>query len=125
MKIVQMPCKFRAREGDSRLIGNIWSYAKRAGVTIIQTYVYYKPLKTFFVIGFFLMLLGLLLGLVELTQLVTTGFASFHPLTAIVSAVLIVFGFQVVMMGLIADSVNANRRTVERVLYLMKKKWMR
>ena len=45
LKILQMPCEFRARHGKSRLISNLFSYAKKAGLTIIRSFVRYKPLK--------------------------------------------------------------------------------
>ncbi|MEM3555947.1 MAG: glycosyltransferase family 2 protein [Candidatus Micrarchaeia archaeon] len=122
MKIVQVPCEFRAREGRSRLIGSIWSYAKKAGMTIVLTYVHYKPLKVFLSIGLFLILLGLVLGLRVLVHFLTTGMVSPYIPTAILTAILLIVGFQVVMMGLIADSINANRRSVERVLYSLKKR---
>lgn len=121
MKIVQVPCEFRAREGRSRLISNIWSYAKRAGLTIVLTYVHYKPLKVFLSIGLLLILLGLILGFRVIIHFMTTGMVSPYIPTAILTAVLLIVGFQVVMMGLIADSINANRRVMEKILYLMKR----
>jgi glycosyltransferase involved in cell wall biosynthesis len=121
-KVVQVPCEFRARDGGSRLISNIWSYAKRAGATILLTYVQYKPLKIFLGIGFLLILLGSVLGLRVLVHFLSTGLVSPYIPTAILTAILLIVGFQVVMMGLIADSINADRRTMEKVLYLMKKK---
>ena len=122
MTIVQVPCEFRARDGESRLVGNIWSYAKRAGLTIVLTYVHYKPLKIFLSVGLFLVLLGLILGSRVLVHFLTTGMVSPYIPTAILTAILLILGFQVVMMGLIADSINANRRNAEETLYLIKKK---
>ncbi len=124
-KVAQVPCEFRAREGESRLISNIWSYAKRAGLTILRTYVYYKPLRTFLSVGLVLILLGLIAGLRVLIHFLTTGLVSPYIPSAILSAVLLIVGFQVAMMGLIADSINANRRTLERMLYLVKKQGKR
>ncbi|MCX6776183.1 MAG: glycosyltransferase family 2 protein [Candidatus Micrarchaeota archaeon] len=121
MKIAQVPCDFRAREGESRLISNIWSYAKRAGLTIVLTYVHYKPLKIFLSIGLFLMLLGSVLGLRVLIHYLSTGLVSPYIPTAILTAILLIVGFQVLMMGLVADSINANRRIMEKILYLMKR----
>lgn len=124
-KVAQVPCEFSAREGRSRLINNIWSYAKRAGTTIIRTYVHYKPLKTFLLVGLFLILLGFVVGLRVLVHFLTTGLVSPYIPSAILTAILLIVGFQIVMMGLIADSINANRRTLERILYLVKKEGKR
>jgi glycosyltransferase involved in cell wall biosynthesis len=121
-RVAQVPCEFRERKGKSRLISNIWSYAKRAGVTILLTYTHYKPLKIFLSVGIVLILLGLATGLRVMVHYLTTGLVSPFIPSAILTAILLIVGFQIVMMGLIADSINANRRTMEKVLYLIRKK---
>ncbi|NYZ76098.1 glycosyltransferase family 2 protein [Candidatus Micrarchaeota archaeon] len=123
-KVAQVPCEFRAREGRSRLISNIGSYAKRAGATILRTYVQYKPLRTFFLIGLFMILLGLVVGLRVLIHYLTTGMVSPYIPSAVLTAILLILGFQVMVMGLLADSINASRRINEECLYRIKKiKW--
>jgi glycosyltransferase involved in cell wall biosynthesis len=62
LSIVQVPCEFRARRGKSRLISNIFSYAKRAGSLIIRTYIHHRPLKVFLSLGSFIFVLGVLTG---------------------------------------------------------------
>ena len=57
-----------------------------------------------------------------LVHYLSTGLVSPYIPTAILTAILMIVGFQVVMMGLIADSINADRRTMEKILYLMKKR---
>ncbi|MFH1256294.1 MAG: glycosyltransferase family 2 protein [Candidatus Diapherotrites archaeon] len=121
LKIVQVPCEFRKRQGKSRLIANIFNYAKRAGMTIITTYTQYKPLKVFLAIGGTLFLLGLMLGLTVIRNYLTTGQVSPHLPTAILSGFLIIIGFQVALLGIIADTIKANRMVQEQILYKMKK----
>jgi len=44
-----------------------------------------------------------------------------HVQSLILSAVLLLVGFQIVMIGLLADIIGANRRLIEDVLYRVKK----
>ena len=52
LRIVEVPCTFRRRkEGESRLVSSLVGYAKKAGLTILRTYMNYKPLRTFLIIS--------------------------------------------------------------------------
>ena len=69
LAIEQVQCEFRKRTGGkSRLISNIWNYAQRAGVTILRTFTYYKPLRVFMGIGLALLIMGMLTGARVLTH---------------------------------------------------------
>jgi hypothetical protein len=50
----------------------------------------------------------------------TTGGAG-HIQSLILAAVLIIIGFQVVVMGLLADLIGFNRQLVENILYRIRK----
>ena len=120
LKIVEVPVEFRKRKGKSRLISSLWGYAKKSGVTILVTYLNYKPLKTFLVIGLIISLVGFLFGFRVLLHFFTTGsVAPFLP-TAVLSAFLVIAGFQVMMMGLFASMVKSNRELIEKILYKIK-----
>ncbi len=122
LKIVEVPVHFRRRKGKSRLISNIFSYSKRAGLTILKTYRDYKPLRTFLLIGGFVMLIGLVFGLRVLIHYLNTGLVTPYLPSAILTAVLLIVGFQVVTLALIADMIGNNRKVQEEILYLLKKK---
>jgi hypothetical protein len=122
LKIAEVPVQFRKRDGRSRLISNIFSYVKRAGITILRTYRDYKPMRTFLVIGGFTFSLGLLAGLRVLIHYLKTGLVSPYIPTAILTGVLLIIGFQIVVLGLIADMIGSNRRIMEEILYRLKKK---
>lgn len=120
--ITEVPADFRRREGESRLISNIFVYAKRAGFTIIETYLSYKPLRVFLSTGFFIILLSLLFGYRVIGHFLSTGLvAPFLP-SAILSAVLLIVGVQVTIVGLLAEMIKRNRKVQEQVLYNLRKK---
>jgi glycosyltransferase involved in cell wall biosynthesis len=54
--VEQIPVEFRKRSDKSRLISNLFSYAKSAGVTIVRSYRDYQPFKVFTAIGFVLII---------------------------------------------------------------------
>ncbi len=120
--IVQLPCRFRAREGKSRLVQSIWGYAAKAGITIIRTLVYYRPLRFFLSIGAIIFLIGFIIGLNVLIHFLLTGQVQPYLPSAILTAVLVIVGFQVILLGLIADAVNATRKVQEELLYEQRKR---
>ncbi len=124
LKIVEVPVHFRRREGKSRLIPNIFSYAKRASLTILKTYRDYKPLKTFLFIGGAIFLVGLTVGFRVLIHYFSTGMVTPYVPSAILTAVLIIVGFQVAILALIADMIGSSRKIQEEILYKLKKREM-
>ena len=121
LKIEQIPVEFRKRRnGKSRLVGNIFSYAKYAGITIIKSYRDCAPLKVFATMGTALILIGLAFGVRVLVDFFETGTVEHLP-SAILTTVLIVAGLVVVIFGLLADMVKAQRILLEDMLYRMKK----
>lgn len=120
--IAQVPVEFRKRKGgNSKLISNIATYAKQSAVTLIRTYTYYNPLKTFTIIGGIIFLLGTVLGFRVLIHFINTGMVTPYLPTAILSSMLAIIGFQIIVMGLIADIEHQNRHIMEEILYRMRK----
>jgi len=120
-RVVEVPVEFRRRDGRSRLISNIWSYARRAGGTIIRTYTFYNPLKAFLGMGMLIVLGGLAVGGRVLIHYVNTGMVSPYLPSAVLSALLIIVGFQVMIIGLVGDMIHHLRYLVEEVLYELRK----
>lgn len=121
LKIVQIPCEFRERDGKSRLIrGSILGYAKKAGLTIIRTFVQYKPLRALLTLSLFPIFFGLLLGL-RFLYFFSLGDRG-HVQSLVLAAILLIIGFQLIVLAFIADSMGANRKINEELLYLQKKK---
>lgn len=123
LSIAQVECTFYARKGKSRLIPNVWAYARRAGITLLRTFIHYKPLQVFGTIGFLLLGTGGVLGLRVLVHFLETGQVSPFIPTAILSTLLILLGFQILLLGLLGDAIYSSRRLHEEALYLEKKRY--
>jgi glycosyltransferase involved in cell wall biosynthesis len=126
LRIVEVPCTFRRRKaGDSRFISSLLSYAKKSGLTILRTYINYRPLRTFLTIGGALSLIGAIIGLRVLIHFFLTGMVSPYIPSAILTAILVIVGFQIIVLGLIADMIGAEGKLMEEILYRLKGRCMK
>jgi hypothetical protein len=85
-------------------------------ITILRFYTMYRPLRVFMRAGALLIAGGLALGLRFLVYFIG-GSGAGHIQSLILAAVLSIVGFQVCLIGLLADSVSMNRRMLEETLY--------
>jgi len=120
LAVGHVPVGTNPKSRDSRLIGNTWSYLSRSAATIIRIYTMYEPLRVFVSAGVLLLLGGLVLSLRYL-YFVYLGEGTGHVQSVIIAAVLIIAGFQVIMIGLIADLIAINRRLSEDILLRVKR----
>jgi hypothetical protein len=116
MAIAHVPVAVNPRTRESRLFDSIFSYIKRSGATIVRIYAMYEPLKVFTYIGLTLFGAGFLLGL-RLVYYYFKFEAGRHIPSAIAAAVLMMMGFMVLVIGLLADLISANRKLLEDLLY--------
>jgi glycosyltransferase involved in cell wall biosynthesis len=104
----------------SRLYRSTWGYVKRSAATLLRVYTMYEPLKMFTYVGAVIFGLGLLPG-IRFVYLYFTDGAAGHVQSLILSAVLVILGFQVFVLGVVADLIGANRKLIEGILYRVRK----
>ena len=97
-------------------------YARKVGFTILEAYVNYRPMRVFFSIGGLMCIAGLLFGIRVLSHFLATGQVSPYLPSALLSALLLIVGFQVLMLGLLAELIRRKRKVQEEILYLEKKR---
>ena len=105
----------------SRLFGSIAAYIKRSGATIVRIYTMYEPLKVFSYIGSLLFLGGFIFVLRFLWTYLTVGYEPGKIQSLILAAALMIVGFQIVLIGLVADAISSSRKLTEDVLYRLRK----
>ncbi len=118
--ITHVPVRTNKALRPSRLFSNIFSYIKRSAATIVRIYTLYEPLKIFIMIGASIFGIGFLLS-VRFLYFYFNHRGEGHVQSLILAAVLMIVGFQVGMIGLLADIIAANRRLIENVLHRIKK----
>ena len=101
---------------ESRLFGSVYTYIKKSAATIVRIYAMYEPLKIFTVIGLTVFATGVAISL-RFLYFYLNGLGQGNVQSLILSAVLMIVGFQVLMIGLLADVISANRKLTEEVLY--------
>jgi glycosyltransferase involved in cell wall biosynthesis len=119
MAIAHVPVQTNARTRESRLFDSVFSYVKRSSATIVRIYAMYEPLKVFTYIGLAVFGAGLAVSLRFLYYYFTeVGFGpERHLQSLIASAILLIVGFQVLVIGLLADVISGNRKLLEDLLY--------
>ena len=120
LKIIDVPIRTNKPLRESRLISSIADYIRRSGVTIIRMYTMFQPLRVFFYVGTPLVVLGSL-GVLRFLYFYFTGGGGGHIQSLVLSGVLIILGFILYMIGLVADIISLNRKLIEDVLYRIKK----
>ena len=120
MAIAYVPVRTNAQSRESRLFKIVWHYIQRSAATLLRAYAMYQPLKVFLGIGAAIGLLGIL-GVLRFLYFYAGGSGAGHVQSLVLSAVLLIVGFQIGMIGLLADLIAANRRLMEDVLYRIRK----
>jgi glycosyltransferase involved in cell wall biosynthesis len=120
LKVATVPIRVNERLRDSRLAGSTWTYLQKSAATILRIYAMYHPLRVFSFIGAFVFLGGFVLGCRYLYYYLTVG-ASGHVQSLILSAILLIVGFQIIVIGLLADLISAQRRLSEDIFYRVRR----
>ena len=116
MAITHVPIATNPKTRESRLFDSVTSYIKKSAATTIRVYAMYEPLKIFTCIGSVLFGAGLLISL-RFLYFFLNGLGQGHLQSLILSAVLMIVGFQVLLIGLVADVISGNRKLIEDLLY--------
>ncbi len=117
MAVAYVPVGTNPQTRPSRLIRHLPEYLTQSTLTILRTYTFYRPLRIFLALGGLLSLAGLALGVRFLYYYFARLGAAGHVQSLILAAVLLIVGFQVCLIGVLADLIGFNRRILEEILY--------
>jgi glycosyltransferase involved in cell wall biosynthesis len=120
MKVVFVPVRTNPPTRPSRLMRNIPQFIIHSSVAAVRTYTMYKPLRVFTIISLLVILIGLFLGLRYL-YFFLNGQGAGHVQSLILAAVFLIVGFQIFLIGLLADLISFNRKIMEEILYRLRK----
>ena len=112
-KIVSIPISVNKDLRQSRLVKSIWSYIQRSLGTILSIFMIYRPGKTFFILGSIPFSLGCLFAVRWIVLYFVENASRTHLPSLILSAVLIIVGFQTWLFGLFAVLIATNRKLLE------------
>jgi glycosyltransferase involved in cell wall biosynthesis len=118
--IVTVPTRSNPPTRPSRLFTSIPHYLRRQIPSILRLYMVYQPLKTLTLFSLLFLVPGLLIG-ARFLYFVIVATGAGHIQSLILAAILLIVGFQVFILGLVADLMAANRRLIEDALYRVRK----
>jgi hypothetical protein len=115
-----VPVRTNPATRPSRLMNNLRHFLASQIATILRAYTMYRPLRVFTILSALMILGGLGLG-IRYLYFALNGQGSGHIQSVILAAVLWIVGFQVFLIGLVADLIGFNRKIMEEVLYRVRK----
>lgn len=122
MAIAHVEVGTNARTRPSRLFSSMFAYIKQSAATIVRIYTMHEPLKVFSYIGGLVFLVGFAISVRFLYYwLMGDTYGDRHLQSLILSAVLMIVGFQIVIIGLVADAIAGTRKLLEDLLYRVRK----
>lgn len=119
--IKSIPIRTNKPLRESRLIGSVPKYIYYSATTIIRSFITYKPLKFFFILGSFFLTSGIIVGIRWLFLFLGGPQASSIP-SLILTAILLILGFISLIFGFIADLMSVNRKLLEDVQLAIRRK---
>lgn len=114
--MMSVPIRTNPELRKSRLFHSMFGYVKKSMITILRSFLMYKPLKFFGVIGTIFCLLGSTLGIRYIVYL-CLGEGAGHVQSLILVAIFMLTGVISYLIGLQADVIAANRKILEDVQY--------
>jgi glycosyltransferase involved in cell wall biosynthesis len=100
----------------SRLFHSMGSYIKKSVLTILRTYVLYKPLTFFTILGCIPFTAGLIIG-IRFLVFFFQGNSQGHIQSLILGSTLLMMGFMTWVVGVLSDTIAAERKILEDVQY--------
>lgn len=120
MAIVSVPVRVNADLRPSRLFKSIPAYIQRSVATMLRIFVIYRPFRFFSTLGAALFFVGFLIGL-RFLYLIAIGEGSGNVQSLILAAVLLMMGFQTILVAFLADLLAANRKLLEDIRFVVRR----
>lgn len=122
LTVAEVPITARKVARKSRLIKSIPSHIVRSLVVIFRVFTLYKPLRVMTIIGSIIFAIGTIFILRFLYfYFFSESGGEGHIQSLILASALIILGFQVFIIGLLASAIGWNRKLLEEILYRIKR----
>lgn len=119
MNIISVPVRVNPDLRESRLVKSVSSYVFKSFQSIIRIFIVYRPFRFFMTVGLAIFSMGILLGGRFLWHYFS-GNGSGHIQSLILTAVLLLIGFQTMLSAFVVDLLATNRKLGEDILYRMR-----
>lgn len=116
-----VPVRTNPQSRPSRLMRSTIHYLRQSIPTIMRAYTMYQPLRVFTALGTLFIIIGLIPAVRFLYLRYFIGVGTGNIQSLILSAVLLIVGFQVYVLGFLADLIAFNRKILEDLTYRVKR----
>lgn len=120
MAVVSVPIRTNKKTRESRLFTSIPHFLKMSVATLLRIYTMYSPLRVFFMMGVSTLLIGAI-PIIRFLYFYFSGDGTGHIQSLILGGTLCVLGVLILLVGIIADLINFNRKLLEKSLYRIEK----
>lgn len=122
LRVAHIPIVVNPTERQSRLVKSNWRFVQVQAATILRIYMLYEPLRTFLLLATPALLAGIFLLARFLYLYFTLQTASGrHIQSVLIGGTLIIVGFLIVVVGILADISATQRALLEELLYRQRK----
>lgn len=118
--VASVPVATNTVERPSRLFNSVRSFVLRQMVTILRSFVMYRPLRAFMLLGFGILIVGLIPFVRFLYYYVTDG-GQGHIQSLVIGGALLVCGYITCLVALLSDVVATNRRLEEEIITILRR----
>lgn len=98
----------------SKLVRNMFDYIRRSAFTMIRMFAIYRPFRFFAIIASLFIFLGMILG-ARFLWFFASGSGTGHIQSLILTAIMLIIGFQVGLLAVIAELLSINRKLCEDI----------
>jgi glycosyltransferase involved in cell wall biosynthesis len=120
LAITSVPIRVNPVTRPSKLIRSTFHYVCSSIITIFRIFIIYKPFQFFVVLSLIFSAIGLALG-IRFLYFFIMGFGNGHIQSLILMLVLLILGFLLFIMGLIAELIAINRTLIEDIQFKIRK----
>lgn len=122
LRVAHFPIVVNPTQRQSRLVRSNWDFVTRQAATILRIYMLYEPLRTFLFLATPSLLAGFFLLARFLYFYVTLQtYANRHIQSVLIGGTLLIVGFLIVVVGILAEISAAQRSLLEEMFYRQRK----
>lgn len=114
LKIISVPIRVNADMRPSRLVRSVASYVRKSFFVIVRIFIIYQPFRFFMLVGSLIFMTGATIGMRFVYYYFTSG-GSGKIQSLILAAVLLIIGFQTILLAFLADLLSVNRQLLEEL----------
>jgi hypothetical protein len=120
MAVTSVPIHTNPETRQSRLFKSMGAYVKRSMTVIIRAFMMYRPLKFFSTLGLAVILTGTI-AICRYLVLLLAGDSGGHVQSLVLAGICVMVGVQLIVTGLQADIIAANRKILEDIQLRVKR----